>query len=133
MTDVIESSICRVSDGSIVGRPHSGGEYTIYEDTQVSMNMFVFSQELFSNISSEFASFLKTADLVNDEFLIPNAVRSFILSKRMVFRIIGGHGNWFGMTYYRDKEHVIRELEKLKIDGVYPKRLWDTDDKNLLS
>lgn len=124
LVDIIESSICRDESGRIIGRPHVGGEVILQEDTQVSMNMFVFSSEIFSKLEAEFQSFLSSADLSKDEFLVPNAVRSFVLRNELEFRVVGGHGHWFGMTYSHDRIRVMQELALLKQKGIYPENLW---------
>ena len=34
---------------------------------------------------------------------------------------------WYGITYKEDKERVVKAIENLRNDGVYPEKLWGRD------
>jgi hypothetical protein len=42
-------------------------------------------------------------------------------------KVLPTNSNWFGVTYQEDKPHVIKQLNDLIKEGVYPANLWGND------
>ena len=100
--DIIECSIERQEDNSLLASPLDGSEsFEISEDAPVSMNLFAFSHDLFELL---------------EENLEKGKIK--ILHKP-------SHSKWIGMTYKSDLENVKSELKKMKEEGIYPEKLWE--------
>ena len=111
----------------------SGGVYTsddgqqieITGDAVVSMNLWGFTPELFRELRCRFERFLCCEDKTEDsEFLVPEVIEALVQEGRAQVEVLGGAGQWCGITYPEDKERVARVIESLVESGVYPERLW---------
>ena len=40
-------------------------------------------------------------------------------------KVINSNSEWFGVTYYNDKDIAVKTLDKLVSEGKYPLRLWN--------
>lgn len=100
---------------------------TILSDSTVSMNFWGFQANIMEELEKEFDTFLKTEvkdSPVKSEFLLPTAVQHMIETQKAQVKVLHSKDQWFGVTYKEDKEVVIREIAKLKEQGVYPEKLW---------
>ena len=126
LTKLIESSIER-KDGKLVATPISGGsEFSVMDDSVVSMNMFAFTPKIFDCLESEFPKFLDghDDDILKREFLIPQIVFNEIERGNVSVEVLKTDAVWQGVTYKEDKDKVVRELKALVDKGEYPKGLW---------
>lgn len=127
LTKIVESSVGRV-DGRIVSKPLDGFlEFIADYDTLVSMNMFIFTKKIFKYLEEDFTKFLKmeSLDLMNDEFLLPNVVCNLVSKGIVTVEILPTTAVWQGITYKEDKEILVKEINRLVEDGIYPDKLWD--------
>ena len=111
----------------------SGGVYTdddrqqieIPGDAVVSMNLWGFTPELFLELGRRFERFLCCEDRTEDsEFLVPEVIQALVREGRAQVEVLGGAGQWCGITYPEDKERVARVIASMIEAGEYPERLW---------
>ena len=106
----------------------SGIEHEIPPDTLVSMNMWGFNPEIFSELRARFLSFLdddRTAADTRREFLIPDAVQGMIADQRARVRVLRHKGRWCGITFPEDRAQAREFIAELVENSEYPSRLWD--------
>ena len=126
LVDLIESSVERVN-GEIVASPLNGSEpFKVTEDTLVSMNLLLFTPQIFEVLEKKLAVFLEEnkEDLSKCEFLIPDVVRSAMNEKKVTVDLLKTDSVWHGVTYREDKEEVVTAINKLIEEKVYPNKLW---------
>lgn len=126
LVDLIESSVERVN-GEIVASPLNGSEpFKVTEDTLVSMNLLLFTPQIFEVLEKKLTVFLEEnkEDLSKCEFLIPDVVRTAMNEKAVTVDLLKTDSVWHGVTYREDKEEVVTAINKLIEEKVYPNKLW---------
>ncbi len=119
----VSRGVCEVSDGYLKGVV----EHTALDknsgiplDTIVSMNMWGLLPEIFTDIESDFTSFLKNLDNpLKGEFYIPFVVDNMIKTKNTKVRVLETDDKWYGVTYKEDKDTVVAAMQKFVNDGYY--------------
>jgi len=105
----------------------NGKDWTeIPAETRVSMNIWGFTPSIFNELNGRFADFLvaRKADLLEAEFMLPEAVNSLLNEKKATVKVLPTAERWFGMTYQADKERAGQTIARLIQEGVYPEDLW---------
>lgn len=126
LVDLIESSVERVNS-EIVASPLNGSEpFKVTEDTLVSMNLLLFTPQIFEVLEKKLTVFLEEnkEDLSKCEFLIPDVVRTAMNEKAVTVDLLKTDSVWHGVTYREDKEEVVTAINKLIEEKVYPNKLW---------
>lgn len=126
LQEIIESSIIK-ENGIIIATPLDGKDsFTIASDTCVSMNMLGFNPSLFSYIDKHFPEFLeKNKDnILTCEYLIPDILTMATKEGYVKTKVLPTTAKWEGVTYKEDKEGVVRAINQLIEEGVYPQNLW---------
>ncbi len=127
LVSIVErTAIERQADGTVA---YKEGEqmHEIDEDTVVSMNLFGFTPDFFTESDRLFREFLSNpANMANPkaEFFIPLAVNTLINSGDAKLKVLSSDAKWFGVTYKEDKPMVMDAIRKLIDTGVYPEKLW---------
>ena len=141
----VSRGICSVSDQSDllsveeilhIEKTEKGIEYTengtdyipLDPDTFVSLNTWGFGTGMRDKLERYFVSFLenlKDADPVKSEYFLPGVVESVLAHGEGSVKLLPSEDRWFGVTYREDKDEVSRSIDELKIQGIYPERLWD--------
>lgn len=93
-------------------------------DTVVSMNLWGLHSNLFPELKEQFASFLTTADITKDEFLLPSIIDNMVKEGKTAVKVYRTSAVWHGITYREDTEKVTAAIAKMVEDGQYPKELW---------
>lgn len=127
LTKIVESVVERIDD-KIVAKPLNGGEeFCVTDDTLVSMNMFIFTKEIFKYLEEGFIKFFKneSTNLEKSEFLMPDVVCELVSTGEATVEILPTAAVWQGITYKEDKEALVNGLNKLVSDGIYPDKLWN--------
>lgn len=88
-------------------------------DQKVSMNLWGFTPDIFPELEKEFDYFMKTANLLKDECLIPNTVDKLIKSGKATVKSYSNKDKWYGITYREDKEEVQKAIAELCSQGLY--------------
>lgn len=92
----------------------------------VSMNFWCFDAGAFERLRRGFAAFGARADLVHDEYRLPDAVRAWLAAGEARVRVLRHAGRWFGLTHPQDRGEVSAALRRLIAEGTYPSPLWAT-------
>lgn len=134
LTKIIESSVGRVEDNSILATPldESIEPFKVAEDQTVSMNMLLFDTSIFERIKDGFKSFLENNknNLEKCEYLIPDVLFKSIDDKFATCEVIPTTSTWYGVTYKEDTPEVRESIKKLvktkdNENGDYPLHLWE--------
>lgn len=124
----ITESLVERKGSQIIATPLDGEEPFIIEDnTPVSMNMFAFTPKIFTYIEEHFAEFLeKNKDNIDKcEYLIPDVVFEQIKNGMVKVDALKTTARWYGITYKEDKEQLVKSINDLVQDGMYPTNLWN--------
>ncbi len=127
LTKIVESSVLKIND-LIVASPLSGeSSFNINDDTLISMNMIGFNTSIFGYIEDNISSFLddNKDDILDCEYCIPVVLFDCIKSGFAKVKVLSTTAKWHGITYKEDKELVVREINDLIEEGIYPSNLWD--------
>ena len=89
------------------------------QDTIVSMNFFGFHPSFFELLQSSFDSFLKTADINKDEFLLPRVADEHIKAGNIKMKVLASSDYWYGITNPEDKDTVIAAIRNIEAAGKY--------------
>ena len=93
-------------------------------DEVVSMNMWGFTPQLFSQLEKLFSEFLsENIDNLSSEFYIPFAVDNLIQSNIATVEVLETTEQWFGVTYKEDKSYVQSAVCNLIKSGEYPSKI----------
>ena len=126
LSKLTESTVS-IENGKIICKPLNGSsEFEAYDDTLVSMNMFIFTPKIFDYLEEDFVKFFKDneSDLSKCEYLIPDVVFDLIKRKLVTVSVLKTDAVWQGITYKEDKDALVDGLNKLVNDNVYPDKLW---------
>lgn len=126
LTKIVESSVEKI-ETQIVAKPLNGSpEFVVYDDTLVSMNMFIFTPKIFKYLEEGFIDFFNndSIDLMKSEYLIPDVVCNLVLNNQVSVKILPTIAKWQGITYREDKEKLVNGISKLINDNEYPDKLW---------
>lgn len=126
LSKLTESTVS-IENGKIICKPLNGSsEFEAYDDTLVSMNMFIFTPKIFDYLEEDFVKFFKDneSDLSKCEYLIPDVVFDLIKRKLVTDSVLKTDAVWQGITYKEDKDALVDGLNKLVNDNVYPDKLW---------
>ena len=96
-------------------------------DSTVSMNLWGFKENIMNELEKEFTIFLDNEvsnNPLKSEFFLPTVVQHMIEKQKVQVKVLHSDDKWFGATYREDKEIVLKEIAKLKEQGVYPTNLW---------
>lgn len=112
------------SDG--IFAPGSGGkEIEFSGDEIVSMNLWGFKPSCFKYLEKEFVNFIeRSADDPGAELDIPTSMDVYVKKGEINIRILMTDSSWFGVTYREDRPSVVRSLQDMVDEGIYPERLW---------
>ena len=127
--EIIESVVEKDIDNNIVSTEidFPKRRYILDENQLVSMNMFVFSIDVFDYLVDLFPAFLEQnkENLLSCEYLIPCVLTKLIKNDKVILNLISTESVWYGVTYREDKDYVVKSLKKLVDNGEYKKGLWD--------
>lgn len=127
LTSLVESKVEEV-DGVITASPLNGdAAFRVCNDTLVSMNMFLFTKDIFNILDEDILTYFEEhkADLTEGEFLIPDVVCNHIAKKDITVKVIDTSSVWYGVTYREDANMVKESLKELIESGSYPQELWN--------
>ena len=126
LDEIIESSVIE-ENGVITASPLDGSDsFEVSKDSSVSMNMLGFTPSLFSYIEKNFPKFLddNKDNMLKCEYLIPDVLTQATKENYAKTKVLPTTAKWEGVTYKEDKESVVKAIQKLIDEGVYPHNLW---------
>lgn len=97
-------------------------------DTVVSMNMWGFTESMLPEIRDRFAAFLKdnlSKNPLKCEYFLPFVVDELIREDKAEVTVLKSRDRWYGVTYREDKPVVVKAIQDLKDQGLYPQGLWE--------
>ena len=93
-------------------------------DARVSMNLWGFTPELFTELERRFPQWLaENGAKEKSEWYIPFVVDELIREGKADCKVLPTESSWFGVTYREDKPYVMAEIKKLVDAGEYPENL----------
>lgn len=98
------------------------------EDTVVSMNMWGFTESMMAEIQNRFAGFLAENLQKNPlkcEYFLPFVVDELLQENKAEVTVLKSRDRWYGVTYKEDKPAVMKAVQSLKDQGLYPQKLWE--------
>jgi dTDP-glucose pyrophosphorylase len=112
-------------NGKMVSEEPDGNKTALPEDAKASMNFWCFHPSIFEFIERGFQQFLnENINSPKAEYLIPFVADQWIKSGRGVIKVLPTSSQWFGVTYKEDAPVVLRSLNALVDNKVYPPALW---------
>ncbi len=106
-----------------------GATWTFLPDeTVVSMNMWGFTESMMPEIRDRFADFLTknlTKNPLKCEYFLPFVVDELIQEGKAEVTVLKSKDRWYGVTYKEDKPTVVKAIQSLKDQGLYPQKLWE--------
>lgn len=128
LQELIESSVEKIGD-KIIATPLNGNSpFEISQDDTVSMNMLLFTPDIFDYIEKNFKEFLdENKDKIDKcEYLIPDILFKAIKENYATAKVLKTTATWYGVTYKEDADYVKSSLKKLVENGEYPNNLWSS-------
>ena len=96
-----------------------GKAVTLAPDTVVSMNLWGLTTDIFDILEVEYDKFLKTANLLKDEFYIPLVVSDAVKDGKATVKVYENDDKWYGITYREDLAEVKEAIGGYVNDGIY--------------
>ncbi len=94
-------------------------------DARVSMNLWGFTPELFTQLEKRFPAWLaENGQKEKSEWYIPFVVDEMIKDGTADAKVLPTESSWFGVTYREDKPLVVAAIQKLVDAGEYPSKLF---------
>ncbi len=119
LTDIKEThNIVKVNGGA--GILDENSFIQVNAESIVSMNMWGFTPELFSELEKRFEIFLENTDVEDEgcEYLLPIIIGNLIKEQRACVKVLETRDKWFGVTYKEDRTLVIEAIkEMIKDEG----------------
>lgn len=124
LVDIVETRNIEKRDQGAVIR-EDGQEISVDAQGVVSMNMWGLRPSFFEVLETGFENFLETmTDEQKDEYLLPNVIGNLLKEKNAEVKLLQTQDQWFGVTYKEDKEYVVRSVQALIEQGMYPESLF---------
>ena len=123
LTTIIERTKIIKKNGTIIDEDSKN---ILDSKSTVSMNFWICNPKIFEYTEPYFSSFL--ADPNNhqkNEIYLPFVAQEMMRNKLITVKVINSNSEWFGVTYYNDKDIAVKTLDKLVKEGKYPSRLWN--------
>ncbi len=94
--------------------------YPLPEDTQVSMNLWGFTPDIFDVLEKHFDEFRKECkNPLKDEFFLPLTVDMIIKKGIGSVKAFNCKDKWYGMTYREDMDSVKEAMNRMIGEGHY--------------
>ena len=124
LESVNELTCIQKIENEIVNEDEFQKRQVLSGDEVVSMNMWGFTPQLFSQLEKLFSEFLsENIDNLSSEFYIPFAVDNLIQSNIATVEVLETTEQWFGVTYKDDKSYVQSAVFNLIESGEYPSKI----------
>lgn len=122
---VVETkNIIQTDDGA--GVETENGLIPVDCHVSVSMNMWGFTPDIFSQLQRAFQVFLQeNLNVPTAEFLIPIEMEKLLAVGTAEVNVLPTEERWFGVTYKEDTPFVQQSFEKLVEAGVYSEKLYE--------
>ncbi|MDB2321714.1 sugar phosphate nucleotidyltransferase [Flavobacteriaceae bacterium] len=113
--------ICEI-EGQIIDE--DSGNILEYND-DVSMNFWICNTDIFDYIENYFKEFLENeSNLDKNEIYLPFVAQEMMNEGLISINAIKSNSDWFGVTYFEDKDNAVNSLESYTSSNKYPSPLW---------
>lgn len=103
----------------------TGQVHPLSGDEIVSLNIWGFTPSIFGYLRELFIQFLQEhGHTEKAELYIPTVVGALVAQGRVRVKVLPSQDPWFGVTYREDKPYVIKNIQDLIVQNVYPEKLW---------
>ena len=129
LTGVTERTrIERRADGPAYTEDDGASWTSLPEEAIVSMNMWGFTASILEELKGRFAGFLEEnlpKNPLKCEYFLPFVVDELIREGKAEVTVLKSRDRWYGVTYKEDKPVVVKAIQSLKDEGLYPQNLWE--------
>ena len=123
LNSIIERTKISKSNGVITDQD-SG--ITLDSNATVSMNFWICTPKIFDYTGPYFETFLSNTDNhEKNEIYLPFVAQEMMQNGHISVKVIDAKSQWFGVTYYEDKEVAVNTLAQLTDAKKYPSPLWN--------
>ena len=131
LNGTVSRGVCEVENGYLqkvteVTKINTDGSYekdgekiALPATTPVSMNLWGLTPDIFDVLVEEYDKFIKTADLMKDEFFIPSVISKAVDSGKASVKVFENADKWYGITYREDLQEVKDAIGGYIHDGLY--------------
>lgn len=134
----VSRGICQVTDNNLISiKEHieihesenkiidkDSGNTLNYND-DVSMNFWICNTDIFDYIEGYFKKFLEDERNLNkNEIYLPFVAQEMMSEGLIKIKAIKSDSDWFGVTYFQDKDYAVNALKTYTISKLYPSPLW---------
>jgi UTP-glucose-1-phosphate uridylyltransferase len=134
----VSRGICKVESGKLTSieehiKIRENDNIIIDEDSQtildfdndVSMNFWICNTNIFDFIENYFRKFLENKDnLKKNEIYLPFVAQEMMSENIITIDAINSDSDWFGVTYFEDKDNAVNLLKSFTLNGQYPSPIW---------
>jgi len=134
----VSRGICKVESGKLTSieehiKIRENDNIIIDEDSQtildfdndVSMNFWICNTNIFDYIENYFRKFLENKDnLKKNEIYLPFVAQEMMSENIITIDAINSDSDWFGVTYFEDKDNAVNLLKSFTLKGQYPSPIW---------
>jgi len=99
---------------------YRGKDQILSGKTPVSMNLWGLTPEFIDILDDGFKDFEKSANLLKDEYLLPDVVGKCMEKKTATVKAYQNEDQWFGMTYKEDLPSMKAFIKNVLEEGYYP-------------
>jgi len=125
LTGIIERLKIKKSNGRIIYTEDEANWIEISKDNIVSMNIWGFTPNFFSELDARFYGFLnKNLNNPKAEYLLPTVIGELLKENKAKVKVLPTKEKWFGVTYREDLLKVKQAIKVLIDRGIYPEKLW---------
>lgn len=134
-----DGKLTRITERTRIEKRPEGPAYTeddgaswtsLPGNTIVSMNMWGFTNSMLTQIRDRFSAFLAenlSKNPLKCEYFLPFVVDELVKEGRAEVTVLKSGDRWYGVTYKEDKPVVVKAIQSLKDQGLYPQSLWEQD------
>ncbi len=124
LSDVTERTKI-IRRGEKVYYEDDGTPVELDENSIVSMNCWCFPPQMLQNLQGRFNEFFKTVsdNPLKAEFYLPFAVSDMLEDGECTVDVLTTNDKWFGVTYKEDRPLVVKSIQDMKDNGIYPQNM----------
>lgn len=129
LVDINERTHIEKRDGGAAYTEDDGATWIpLPMDCTVSMNMWGFSASILKELEARFPAFLDENLAKNPlkcEYFLPFLVDELLKEHKAQVTVEKSMDKWYGVTYKEDKPVVVAAIQRMKDEGIYPRKLWE--------
>ena len=100
--------------------------FDVDEEAVASMNFWAFTPDVFEGMESGWDAFVERSkdNLQKAEYLLPTRIGEMVDEGICSVTVVPSTETWHGVTYHEDKEEMVKFINSVIEDKVYPEKLW---------